>query len=136
MIWLFSSFCLVNAQRIDSYKIETSKNEKERKQMLNLLRGELKKNHRQDFIFVVRRLNVSSNGYAWLEVDVKRQDGKKVVLEEMQSCCHAEAAFKKVKGRWQIIESMAFSNDMWWDRIKGFPKKISFFIMFSKKTPI
>lgn len=115
----------VDAQRIYDYKTETAKNSKERKQMLNLLRSNLKETYRQDFIFQVRELNVSSNGYAWLKVDARRKDGKEIVLDEMSDCCHAEALFRKVKGKWQLVEADAFSTDVWWDGIWDRRKGVS-----------
>jgi hypothetical protein len=49
---------------------------------------------------------------------VQRKDGKEIELpDDSYDCCHVEALFKKNKEKWQILESGAFSTDVWWDGI-------------------
>jgi hypothetical protein len=129
LILTFGLICnLVDAQTISNYKIKTKENENERTIMLDLFRAKLNKEFKQDFIFVVNVFNVSPN-YAWLKCHVQRKDGKEISLNAGDyDCCHAEALYKKVNGKWTIMESAAFSTDLWydqiWERAKDAPLKI------------
>lgn len=119
----------LHAQSIYSYTVKTKSNEKDRTKILDILRAKLYEVHKQEFIFVVNKLNVSSNGYAWFEGTVQRKDGKQVITEDYEDCCHVEAFLKKSEGKWYIVESSAFSTDVWydgiWDRYSA-PKAIFF----------
>jgi hypothetical protein len=129
LILTFGLLCnLSDAQTMYNYKTKTKENEIERTIMLDLLRVKFYKEFKQDFVFVVNVFNVSNN-YAWLKSNVLRKDGKEVSLKSGDyDCCHAEALFKKVNGKWTIVESVAFSTDLWfdqiWDRAKDAPIKI------------
>lgn len=107
----------VQAQNITSYKVKTNANAKDRTQMLDILRAKLYENYKQEFVFVVNKLNVSSNGYAWFEGEAQRKDGKKVRVSQYADCCHVQALFKKSGGKWYIEESAAFATDVWYDGI-------------------
>ncbi|TGL50039.1 hypothetical protein EHQ55_07140 [Leptospira meyeri] len=106
------------------YKTKTKSNEKERTYLLDLLRANLSNEFKQEFVFVVEHFKISGD-YAWFRGTAKRKDGKEISLSEdiPYDCCHVEALFKKVNGKWQISESGAFSTDVWWDGIQSrYPK--------------
>ncbi len=105
------------SQKVSDYKTKTNENSKERTEMLDLFRAELKADYKTDFIFVVDHFKVCGN-FAWFKGTVQRKDGKEIQLpDDGFDCCHVEALFKKNKGIWQILESGAFSTDVWWDGI-------------------
>ena len=56
----------LNAQHVKDYKTKTAANNKERTQMLDLLRAEIYREHKQEVQFVVAKLNVLGN-HAWFE---------------------------------------------------------------------
>ena len=108
----FTSF----GQSILDYKVKNASNTKDRTMMLDILRASLYQEYKQEFIFVVDVFNVSNN-YAWFKGSVQRKDGRPVKVEEDADCCHVEALFKKNAGKWYIVESVAFSTDVWYDGI-------------------
>lgn len=124
---LLMVFIGFNAQKINSYKIKTPANTKDRTAMLNIFRAKLYEEHQQEFTFVVKKFNVYGN-YAWLQANVKRTDNKDIeILEGEFDCCHTEALFKKSKNKWYLVESNAFSTDVWYDGIwerYHLPKKL------------
>jgi hypothetical protein len=115
------------SQMMYSYKEKTKTNSKDRTMMLDIFRANLYEDFKQEFVFVVDVFNVCNN-YAWFRGSVQRKDGKKVKLDEDYDCCHVEALFKKSNGKWLIVESGAFSTDVWydglWDRMNKVPRKI------------
>ncbi len=103
------------AQSIRNFKEKNDGNAKERTQMLDLLRNNLKNDIEQDVVFVVNHFLVSEN-YAWMEGEVQRKDGLKLKLPyDGMECCHVEALFKKVKGTWILKREGAFSTDVWYE---------------------
>ncbi len=65
----FSTF----GQKIENLKKKTSGNSKERTLILDILRASLYQDYKQEFIFVVNTLNVSSQ-YAWFQGTAVRKD--------------------------------------------------------------
>ena len=103
------------AQNVVSYINKTTNNKVEREKILDAIRKEGKKQTKQEFIFKPYKFNVSSNGYAWIETEIFRKDGKKIQMEEdWMDCCHGEAFLKKTNGQWKVIEAGFFSTDVWW----------------------
>jgi hypothetical protein len=118
----------LSAQTVYDYKVKTKDNAADRTKMLDILRAKLYEEYRQEFVFVVDKLNVSG-GYAWFQGVAKREDGMPVQVDENLDCCHVEALMKVSKGKWYIVEMGAFSTDVWWDGLwerTGAPKKIFF----------
>lgn len=116
----------LNAQPIKDYKTKTVANNSERSKMLDLLRAEMYRKHKQQVQFVVEKLNVQGD-YAWFQGQVQRKDGKEFEIEGEADCCHVEALLKKKSGKWYIEEMAAFSMDVWWDRIweeKKLPRQL------------
>lgn len=103
------------------YKTKNPGNEKERTFMLDLLRSAMKKEYKQDFVFVVNTFSVSSNGYAWLMASAERKDGQSIEfskdIEDFVDCCHVECLFQKKGTQWAIVEQGSFSTDVWFDGI-------------------
>ena len=110
---LISFACL--GQSIESFKKKTSYNSKERTLILDIIRASLYQDYKQEFIFVVNKLNVS-NRYAWFEGDAVRKDGREVRTYD-GDCCHVEGLLKKKYGKWYIVELAAFSTDVWYSEI-------------------
>ena len=82
--------------------------------MLDLLRTSVKNDIEQDVVFVVDHFLVSST-YSWMEGSVQRKDGKNPKMPaDYYDCCHVEALFKKVGGKWILKENGAFSSDVWY----------------------
>ena len=103
------------AQSIRNFKTKNDGNAKERTQMLDLLRNNLKNDIEQDVVFVVNHFLVSES-YAWMEGTVQQKDGKQISLPDPSyDCCHVEALFKKVKGTWILKREGAFSTDVWYE---------------------
>ena len=127
LIFVFASNFL-NAQIISDFKTKNNSNEAERNSMLHILRSDLYKEFKQLFTFKVYHFKVSNN-YAWFEADAKRKDGNEIVFpDEFYDCCHVEALFRKNNGKWYLLESGAFSTDVWfdgiWDDYKDAPRAI------------
>ena len=120
LVVFVSLFFLVfelNAQGIRDFKKKNEKNQAERTQMLDLLRISIKNDIEQDVVFVVDHFLVTST-YAWMEGTVQRKDGKALKMpSEDYDCCHVEALFKKVGGKWILKENGAFSSDVWYSCI-------------------
>lgn len=114
------------AQAMKNYKIKTTENNSERSKMLDLLRAEMYRKHKQEVQFVVEKLNVQGD-YAWFQGQVQRKDGKAFEIEGEADCCHAEALLRKKSGKWYIEEMAAFAMDVWWDGIwdtKKLPRQL------------
>jgi len=106
-----------NGQSLKNFQKKNDSNAKERTDMLDLLRNDIKNHIEQDVVFVVDHFLVYGN-YAWLEAKVQRKDGKPVVLkEEWLECCHVEALFKRVNSSWVLKLHGAFSSDVWYSCI-------------------
>ena len=103
-------------QVIESFKKKTSNNTKERTLILDILRASLYKDYKQELIFVVNMLNVSSQ-YAWFEGTAVRKDRREIETDDYDDCCHVEGLLKKNYGKWYIVELEAFSTDVWYDGI-------------------
>jgi hypothetical protein len=102
------------SQIIRDFKKKNEKNQLERTQMLDLLRISVKNDIEQDVVFVVNHFLVS-NSYAWMQGEVQRKDGKVLKMpSDYYDCCHVEALFKKVNGKWILKENGAFSTDVWY----------------------
>jgi len=126
LILVFFSQIII-AQNVKNFKTKTSANKYDRTMMLDILRANLYQEFKQEFVFVVNHFKVS-NGYAWFEGNAQRRDRAKINLPDDYDCCHVEALFKKSNGKWYIIESGAFSTDVWYDGIwedhDGVPRAI------------
>ncbi|XDD42180.1 hypothetical protein AB3N58_12860 [Leptospira sp. WS60.C2] len=123
-IFYFLTIGLLSQSTVLDYKTKSKTNEVERTYLLDLLRARTSNEFKQEFIFVVEHFKLAGD-YAWFRGTAKRKDGKEIVLSEdiPYDCCHVEALFKKVNGKWQIAESGAFSTDVWWDGIQQrYPK--------------
>jgi len=102
------------SQTLRDFKKKTDENTKERTEMLDLLRTDIKNDLEQDVIFVVNHFKVYGT-YAWMEGTVQRKDGKEIKFpDEAYDCCHVEALFKKVNGAWVLKANGAFSTDVWY----------------------
>ena len=108
----FSTF----GQKIENLKKKTSGNSKERTLILDILRASLYQDYKQEFIFVVNTLNVSSQ-YAWFQGTAVRKDRREVRTNDYDDCCHVEGLLKRNYGKWYIVELEAFSTDVWYDGI-------------------
>jgi len=117
-------FELFGETAILDFKTKNKTNLKERTEMLDLVRMNLKKKFDIDTVFVVNLFNVSGE-YAWFKGDATRTDGKSILLPEDQGldCCHVESFFIKKNGKWKILASQSFSTDVWWEELpKKYPK--------------
>jgi hypothetical protein len=102
------------SQTLRNFKTKNESNAKERTEMLDLLRADIKNYIEQEVVFVVKHFNVYG-AYAWMEGEVQRKDGREVMLDgDAFACCHVEALFKKVNGAWLLKENGAFSTDVWY----------------------
>lgn len=102
------------SQTLRDFKKKTDENTKERTEMLDLLRTDIKNDLEQDVVFVVNHFKVYGT-YAWMEGTVQRKDGKELKFpDEAYDCCHVEALFKKVNGAWVLKANGAFSTDVWY----------------------
>jgi hypothetical protein len=102
------------SQTLRDFKKKTEENTKERTEMLDLLRTDIKNDLEQDVVFVVNHFKVYGT-YAWMEGTVQRKDGKELKFpDEAYDCCHVEALFKKVNGAWVLKANGAFSTDVWY----------------------
>jgi hypothetical protein len=111
---------IVLAQQIKNFKVSNDGNVIERTIILDLLRAELQKEFKQEFVFTINVFNVS-NKYAWIKASAARKDGKKIVFkkdeENFMDCCHVEALMIKKSTGWAVAEHGAFSTDVWYDGI-------------------
>jgi hypothetical protein len=105
-----------NAQTVVDYKTSSALNSADRTVMLDLLRNKMKGEYKSDFVFTVRHFKVASNA-AWFMGDAAWKDSKKMMLSSDKDCCHVEALFKRVRGKWQILASESFSTDVWYEGI-------------------
>ncbi len=102
------------SQTLRNFKTKNESNAKERTEMLDLLRADVKNYIEQEVVFVVKHFNVYG-AYAWMEGEVQRKDGREVRFDgDAFDCCHVEALFKKVNGSWILKENGAFSTDVWY----------------------
>lgn len=102
------------SQTLRDFRKKTEENTKERTEMLDLLRTDIKNDLEQDVVFVVNHFKVYGT-YAWMEGTVQRKDGKEIKFpDEAYDCCHVEALFKKVNGAWVLKANGAFSTDVWY----------------------
>ncbi|MBU2019732.1 MAG: hypothetical protein KJ941_08810 [Bacteroidetes bacterium] len=103
----------LEAQTTKDLKKKTLFNYKERKEVLQLLKNEIKKDLQFEIKLNVRHLKVSNN-YAWFEGDVRRKDGKVIDFQDdFKDCCHVEGLLLNNKGTWEFLEFGAFSTDCW-----------------------
>lgn len=75
----------------------------ERKAILDTLRGEIRRLHRIDAIFVVKYLKVL-NGWAWIETSPKSADGANQYEE-------VSALLRKSGAKWKIAELACSEED-------------------------
>ena len=115
--------CMSMQAQIQDFKTKNSSNQAQRTQMLDLLRGEIKKSVRQEVVFVVDHFKVSGE-YAWFEGTVQRKDGGQITFpDEDYECCKATCLFVKRGSNWSIAEYGAFGTDVWWAGIGNrFPR--------------
>ncbi len=131
LIILIITSLQINAQEVTSYKLKTTQNAKERKAILDCYRKQIKKEWAVDVQFEINILDVYKN-YAVILCNVSNKTGGQIIFPDndgLYDCCHAEATFKKVKGRWIIVEHGEFSTDAWWTKwcdgdTKGLPKAL------------
>ena len=121
--------------KVFDFKVKTAANAKDRTEMLNALRADMRKDWKLTFEYFVDYFKVS-NDYAWLSASAFRKDGKDMTFEDdSYDCCHVECLFQKKNGKWTVAESGAFSTDVWyWGLAKkypGVPKGI-----FPKDSPV
>lgn len=106
--------CLSMQAQVQDFKTKNSSNQAQRTQMLDLLRGEIRKSVRQEVVFVVDHFKVSGE-YAWFEGTVQRKDGGQITFpDEDYECCKATCLFVKRGANWSIAEYGAFGTDVWW----------------------
>lgn len=120
--------CMSMQAQVQDFKTKNSSNQAQRTQMLDLLRGEIKKSVRQEVVFVVDHFKVSGE-YAWFEGTVQRKDGGQITFpDEDYECCKATCLFVKRGSNWSIAEYGAFGTDVWWygigNRFPRAPKPI------------
>jgi len=115
--------CMSMQAQIQDFKTKNSSNQAQRTQMLDLLRGEIRKSVRQEVVFVVDHFKVSGE-YAWFEGTVQRKDGGQITFpDEDYDCCKATCLFVKRGSNWSIAEYGAFGTDVWWAGIGNrFPR--------------
>ncbi len=117
LLFYFLSLSLCSfAQNIESLKNKTPKNAAERTLILDIIRASLYQDYKQEFIFVVNTLNVSSQ-FAWFQGTAVRKDGKEIRTNDYDDCCHVEGLLKRNYDKWYIVELEAFSTDIWYDGI-------------------
>ena len=115
--------CMSMQAQVQDFKTKNSSNQAQRTQMLDLLRGEIRKSVRQEVVFVVDHFKVSGE-YAWFEGTVQRKDGGQITFpDEDYECCKATCLFVKRGSNWSIAEYGAFGTDLWWSGIGNrFPR--------------
>ncbi|NDB34679.1 MAG: hypothetical protein EB023_04920 [Flavobacteriia bacterium] len=113
LLVLMTSF-VIQGQTLRDFQKKNDANAKERTEMLDLLRADIKNQIEQSVVFVVNHFLVYGT-YAWMEGTVQRKDGKEIVFSDgAWDCCHVEALFKKVDGAWLLKANGAFSTDVWY----------------------
>lgn len=123
---LVAGISLQAQTKVLDFKVKNSTNTAERTIMLDLLRNQMKTDYKIEFKYVVDHFKVSGN-FAWLRATAQRKDGKTLVLGDEDDCCHVECLYKKVNGKWTILEHAAFSTDVWYEGIQertGAPQAI------------
>ena len=115
--------CMSMQAQVQDFKTKNSSNQAQRTQMLDLLRGEIRKSVRQEVVFVVDHFKVSGE-FAWFEGTVQRKDGGQITFpDEDYDCCKATCLFVKRGSNWSIAEYGAFGTDVWWAGIGNrFPR--------------
>ena len=125
--FIFSMSFGFNSQMIRNFQKKNDNNKKERTQMLNMLRSDIKNDIEQDVVFVVNHFMVSSE-FAWMEGTVQRKDNSELRLPEEYDCCRVQALFKKVNGNWILKNNGAFATDVWYscllDEYTGLDQRI------------
>ena len=95
LLFYFLSLSLCSfAQNIESLKNKTPKNAAERTLILDIIRASLYQDYKQEFIFVVNTLNVSSQ-FAWFQGTAVRKDGKEIRTNDYDDCCHVGRPVKE-----------------------------------------
>ncbi len=115
---------LTEAQQLYDFKVKNDANSKERTYMLDLVRGEVYREHSFEVKFVVEHFKVSNN-YAWFEGTAQQKDGKPLVFDPdwTMDCCAVFSLFEKKNGIWTIAEYMSFCTDMChWGIATRFPR--------------
>ncbi len=115
--------CLIlYAQPVLDFKTKNERNVKERTQMLDLLRNEVRSAFKQEVVFVVEHFKVCGN-YAYLEAVAQRKDAKKLIIDSPGvDCCLAGALFVKNGSVWQVARDGVFRSDAWnWCIAHDFP---------------
>lgn len=112
IILLYNKFY---SQNLYDYKLKDVSNVKDRTKILDVLRSELKKNYNQEFVFVVKKLNVSA-GFAWFEGYVRRKDGQDLLLEPSEDN-HVNSLLQSRNGQWYIIKKEVFVKDVEWEAL-------------------
>jgi hypothetical protein len=103
-----------HSQTLRNFKTKNETNLTERTYMLDLLRAEVRAMINQEVVFVVEHFMVSGN-YAWMQGQVQLKNGSRPKMpSDGYDCCHVEALFKKVNGKWVVKEEGAFSTDVWY----------------------
>lgn len=101
-------------QTLRNFKTKNEANLTERTYMLDLIRAEVRAEISQEVVFVVNHFMVSGN-YAWLESSAQLKNGSQPYLpSDFMDCCHVEALYKKVNGKWTLKEFGTFSTDVWY----------------------
>jgi hypothetical protein len=121
---LFLGICMLAFAVADSrFQGKKSANQVQRTQMLDVLRGEIRKTIRQEVLFVVDHFKVSGE-YSWFEGFVQRKDGGQITFPgDDYECCKPTCLFVKRGSNWSIAEYGSFGTDMWWAGIGNrFPK--------------
>lgn len=110
--FMFFMNVTTNAQVIYDFKVRNAANERDRTMMLDLLRAEMYKGYRQEFIFVVNHFKVGG-GYAYFTGKAERKDGREIVFPEDEShdCCYVGALFVNKGGKWFIEDECIFPTD-------------------------
>ncbi|MCF1420764.1 hypothetical protein [Mangrovimonas futianensis] len=103
----------VCSQEVIDFKIKTSENATERKEMLDLLRIEVKQDINQEVLFKVNHFKLLGN-YAWFKGDAIERNGKELIFpDNSYDCCHVEGLFMNKNNKWELIEIGLFSTDCW-----------------------
>lgn len=110
---LFNS---INAQSVlKNYKTKTTENEKERQQIIDVVRAYCKNEGYPEFKFVVNHLMLKGK-YAFFKGDALNKDGSKYSSnKEGDDCCHVEVVLTKDNtNEWVLFMGGIFSTDVWY----------------------